>query len=75
MMDLAEMTRNVEASIRQIVEEEKIHLTQGKFDVFYGPIEDNQGEIRVGEGESMTDDEMLNRFDWFVKGVVDGTNP
>lgn len=75
IMDLAEMTRNVDASIRQAVEDERIRLTQGKFDVFYGPIEDNQGKIRVGEGESMTDDAMLNRFDWYVKGVVDGINP
>ena len=75
IMDLAEMTRNVDASIRQVVEDEKNRLTRGKFDVFYGPIEDNHGVIRVGEGESMTDDEMLNRFDWYGKGVVDGINP
>ena len=75
IMDLAELTHNVEDSIRQVVEDEKTRLTRGKFDVFYGPIEDNHGNIRVGEGESMTDDAMLNRFDWYVKGVVDGINP
>ena len=75
IMDLAPMTRNVEDSVRQVVEDEKLRLTQGKFDVFYGPIVDNHGNIRVSEGESMTDEVMLNRFDWFVKGVVDGINP
>ena len=75
IMDLAPMTRNVEDSVRQVVEDEKLRLTQGKFDVFYGPIVDNHGNIRVGEGESMTDEAMLNRFDWFVKGVVEGINP
>lgn len=75
IMELADLTRNVEDSIRQEVEDAKLRLTQGKFDVFYGPIEDNQGNLRVGEGESMTDDVMLNRFDWYVKGVIDGINP
>lgn len=75
IMELADLTRNVDDTTRQVVEDEKLRLTQGKFDVFYGPIVDNQGNVRVGEGESMTDDVMLNRFDWFVKGVVDGINP
>ena len=75
IMELSDLTKNVEDTIRQVVEVEKHRLTQGKFDVFYGPIEDNQGNIRVGEGESMTDDAMLNQFDWYVKGVIDGIKP
>ena len=75
IMELSDLTKNVEDTIRQVVEVEKLRLTQGKFDVFYGPIEDNQGNIRVGEGESMTDDAMLNQFDWYVKGVNDGIKP
>ena len=39
-------------------------------DVFYGPIYDNQGQLRVEEGESMTDNAMLNEFDWYVEGVI-----
>ena len=31
---------------------------------------DQNGNIRVQEGESMTDDVMLNAFDWYVEGVV-----
>ena len=75
IMELSDLTRNVEDSIRQVVEDEKLRLIQGKFDVFYGPIVDNHGNIRVGEGESMTDDAMLNRFDWYVTGVIDGIKP
>jgi basic membrane protein A len=44
-------------------------LTNGSFDVFYGPIWDNTGELRVGEGENMPDEMLLNSFDWYVKGV------
>ncbi|WP_407457849.1 BMP family ABC transporter substrate-binding protein [Fibrobacter sp.] len=75
IMELSEMTEFVDDAIRKTVEEERNRLVHGKFDVFYGPIEDNQGVVRVGVGESMTDDALLNRFDWFVKGVVDGVNP
>ena len=75
IMELSEMTEFVDDSIRKAVEEERNRLVHGKFDVFYGPIEDNHGVVRVGIGESMTDDALLNRFDWFVKGVVDGVGP
>lgn len=40
------------------------------FDVFYGPIKDNQGKLRINVGESMSDDELLNGFDWYVEGVT-----
>lgn len=40
-----------------------------EFDVFYGPIRDNTGALRIGEGESMPDNEMFNRFQWYVEGV------
>ena len=39
------------------------------FDVFYGPVTDNTGNVRVGEGESLSDTVMLNSFDWYVEGV------
>lgn len=39
------------------------------FDVFYGPIRDNTGSIRIEAGESMSDHEMLNNFKWYVEGV------
>ena len=39
------------------------------FDVFYGPVKDNSGKLRVAEGESMSDKNMLDNFDWYVEGV------
>ncbi|WP_298770621.1 BMP family ABC transporter substrate-binding protein [uncultured Fibrobacter sp.] len=72
IMDLAPMAAAVSDSVRQIVESEWHRLEERTFDVFYGPIEDNHGRIHVGPGESMTDEEMQHRFNWYVKGVVDG---
>lgn len=71
MIGLAPMADDVPQSTRDVVEKELERLKDGSFDVFYGPIEDNQGNIRIGEGESMTDEDMLKNFNWYVKGVVD----
>ncbi len=67
---LAPLTGNVRAGTEQVVEQELEKLQSGTFDVFYGPVRDNHGELRISEGESMPDDVMLNQFDWYVEGVV-----
>lgn len=46
----------------------KQEFLEGTFDVLTGPIYDNQGELRVPEGETMTVDEILT-MDWLVKGI------
>ena len=43
------------------------------FDVFEGPIKDNEGNVRVKEGEKLTDEEMLE-LNWLVENIV-GTMP
>ena len=70
LVNLATLTKNVKPGIAEKVEEERARLMSGTFDVFYGPIKDNEGNIRVKEGQSMTDDSMLNDFFWYVEGVV-----
>lgn len=70
LIALSPLTKNVKPGIAESVEEKKEKLQSGNFDVFYGPITDNKGNLRVAEGESMSDYSMLNEFDWYVKGVV-----
>ena len=70
LVDLASLTENAKPGIAEKVEEERARLMSGTFDVFYGPIIDNEGNVRVKEGQSMTDDLMLNDFFWYVEGVV-----
>lgn len=67
---LAPLTSNVKDGIADIVLEEEDRLKSGTYDVFYGEVRDNTGTIRIPEGESMSDDAMLNEFDWYVEGVV-----
>ena len=40
----------------------------GSFDIFTGPIYDNEGNLKVADGEVMGLDKLAT-IDWFVKGV------
>lgn len=70
VVELSPLTANVKPEISQRVEEERAHLEMFDYDVFFGPIRDNEGTIRIDQGESMTDEMMLNAFEWYVEGVV-----
>lgn len=70
VVDLAPLSCNVKEGISEVVKEEREHLENFDYDVFFGPITDAEGNIRIAEGECMTDDKMLNAFDWYVDGVV-----
>ncbi|MBQ3161270.1 MAG: BMP family ABC transporter substrate-binding protein [Oscillospiraceae bacterium] len=70
IVSLAPLGKNAKPEIQKKIDEETEALTSGRFDVFYGPVMDSNGSIRVSEGESMSDDVMLNSFDWYVEGVV-----
>ena len=47
----------------------KADLDAGKIVVFKGPIKDQDGNVKVAEGEVLTDDAM-GSVDWFVEGVT-----
>lgn len=70
MVSLFDLTPNCAPGTKEAVDEAMGLFESKGFDVFYGPITDNTGVLRVPEGESMSDDEMLNRFDWYVEGVT-----
>lgn len=70
VVDMAPLSINVKPGIQEAVDKKRQQLEAFDYDVFFGPIKDNEGNIRVEEGESMTDDMMLNAFDWYVDGVV-----
>jgi basic membrane protein A len=42
-------------------------------DVFWGPIKDQSGQVRIAVGEKAADSVLLS-MNWFVEGVV-GTVP
>ena len=67
---LAPLTEHVVEGTKEIVEQEMEKLKNGTYDVFYGPIKDQEGNIRIESGSSMSDSAMLNEFNWYVEGVI-----
>lgn len=69
MINIAEISPMINPEAKKKAMEEYEKMKNGTFDVFYGPVYDNEGNLRIAEGESMTDNAMLNEFDWYVEGV------
>lgn len=70
VVGMAPLTDNVKSGAAEAILNAELKMQNGVFDVFYGPVTDNKGELRIAEGENMSDEAMLNRFDWYVEGVV-----
>ena len=71
VVDMAPVADFVPDDIRATIEEEVARFKSGEetiYTIFTGPIADQTGEIRVPEGQSMTDEELLS-MNWFVEGV------
>ena len=60
-------------TLKNLVEQRKQDLMAGHFDVFWGPIKDQSGKLRIAAGEKPADEVLLG-MNWFVEGVV-GTVP
>ena len=69
IIDTAPLSEKAKEGIAKAMEDERKHLDSGTYDVFYGPVYDNEGNLRISESECITDDVMLNEFDWYVEGV------
>lgn len=68
VVDLDALTALCAEDTQAKVDEAKAKMEAGDWDVFSGPINDQDGNEKVAEGQTMTDEEMLS-FDWFVEGV------
>ena len=69
LVGLAPLTSNAKKGTKEIIDKKMKQLNEGTLDVFYGPVLDVNGNIRINEGENMPDEMLLNAFDWYVKGV------
>lgn len=65
---LAPMSKDVPDDVKAKVEAAKAKIISGEWDVFTGPLYDQKGELKLAEGERMSDADML-ALQWFVKGV------
>ncbi len=69
IMDLAPFGDMVPQDVQDEVNAAKEQIISGELHPFTGPIKDKDGELRVEEGETMSDEALLS-FDWLVEGVV-----
>lgn len=69
VVQLAPLTANAPENAQAKVDEAKNKILDGSLVIFAGPIKDQSGNIKVAEGTSLTDGEMLS-IDWFVDGVI-----
>lgn len=66
--EMAPLGKNVPADVKELIEKKKQEILAGTFDVFQGPIVDQDGKVRFEQGKKMTDEEILGTT-WFVKGI------
>lgn len=69
VVKLSDLSPLVSEKARQKVEEARQDILSGK-DVFSGIIYDNNGVLRCNKEESVSDEQLLEKMDWFVDGVV-----
>lgn len=73
MVELALFGNKIPDDVKKLVEDAKAKIISGELEVFTGPISDNQGNVKVQEGQKLTLEEVLG-MNWLVKGV-EGTIP
>lgn len=70
LVGLSPFTDNVKQETRDKVQQYFDKMMTGTSDVFYGPLYDCEGNLKIAEDENMSDYSLLNEFDWYVEGVV-----
>ena len=69
IVQLAELTDLAPADAKAATDAVKAQILDGSLFVFEGPIKDQNGEIKIADGEKMADGDMLSMM-WFVENVI-----
>lgn len=69
LIDLAEFGDNVDTETQNNIETIKEEMRAGTFNVFTGPVYDQNGNMVVEEGYSPTVEDVQG-YNWLVKGVI-----
>lgn len=70
LVDISPLTANAPEGAKEKVEEAKKAIINGDLKLFAGPLKDNQGTLRVKEGEVMSLEDQYSNFDWLIEGVI-----
>lgn len=69
VVQLAPFGPGVTQEAKDAVEAARQKIASGELQIFAGPIYDNEGQLRVAEGETMSLDDAGGTMDWLVKGI------
>lgn len=69
-IDFAPYGPDVSDEILELIEERKAGIIDGSFDIFAGPIMDNNGNEIIPEGGTIPFDERYECCQWLIEGVV-----
>jgi simple sugar transport system substrate-binding protein len=73
MVVLTPLNKSVPPDVARLFEEKKHAIIDGKLVPFAGPLKDNTGVARLGEGAVLTLEQLM-AINWYVEGV-DGSVP
>ena len=71
-LTLANYGPAVSEETKTLIAEQEEAITSGELQIFAGPILDNEGTVRIPEGEAGGID-LLDTTDWLVEGVIGQT--
>jgi basic membrane protein A len=69
LVTLADFGESVGDDIREQIEQRQAEIIDGSFAPFTGPVNDQDGEERIAEGETAPLEDLL-AMDYFVEGVI-----
>ena len=71
LVGLSNLTKNCTEDTIAAVDAAAATILDGSFGVFVGPINDNEGNVKVEAGQTLTPAEILS-ITWFVEGITVG---
>lgn len=68
MVSLASINPVVPKEAIDVVNEKEDAIRNGTFHPFQGPVKDQQGDVRIADGTTISDEDLL-KMEWYVQGV------
>lgn len=75
IINLSPYNEAVPQDVRDLVETWRASISTKEWDVFDGPLYAQDGRLILKEGQSFTDDYLLNNMNWLVQGTVGEAGP
>jgi basic membrane protein A and related proteins len=72
IVDLAPFGPMVPQEVKDLVDGVKAEIASGKKKVFVGPLKDQKGAVKIADGVTVPDGDLLG-MTWFIEGVVGTT--